>query len=48
MGNAISELIDFLEYSIKKEKDPEEVEELLRTLNTARKVEEHQKKLCYA
>ena len=48
MGNAITELISFLEYSIKKEKDPAELDELRRTLITARKVEEHRRKLACA
>lgn len=48
MGNAISELIQFLEYSIQKEKDPAEIEELRRTLITARKVEAQQQSLCCA
>ena len=48
MGNAISELIQFLEYSLQKEQDPEEIEELHRTLLTAKKVEEQHRKLCSA
>ncbi len=48
MGDAITELITFLEYSIKKEEDPAELEELRRTLLTAKKVEEHRKKLICA
>ncbi|MDC7225489.1 MAG: hypothetical protein PQJ61_01850 [Spirochaetales bacterium] len=45
MGNAITELIMFLEETIEKEKDPAELEELYRTLTTARRVEEHRRNL---
>ena len=45
MGSAINELIYFLEYTIKKETDPEELEELNRTLKTARKVEQQRRNL---
>jgi len=48
MNNAITDLIIFLEYSIKKTKDPLELDELRRTLITARKVEQHRKNLIYA
>lgn len=48
MGNAITELIQFLEYSIQKEKDPAELDELYRTLVTARKVEECRRKAICA
>jgi len=48
MGNAITELIQFLEYSIQKEKDPTELDELYRTLVTARKVEKQRRKLICA
>jgi hypothetical protein len=48
MNNAITELINFLEKSIKKTKDPQELNELQRTLITARKVEQHRKNLICA
>ena len=48
MNNAITDLISFLEYSIKKTKDPLELDELQRTLITARKVKEHRKNLICA
>jgi hypothetical protein len=48
MGNAIANLIEYLEYSIQKTEDPEEREELLRTLITARKVAQHRRNLCCA
>ena len=46
MRNAISELIIYLENSIQKTQDPEELKELHRTLMTAKKVEQHRRKLC--
>ena len=46
MGNAITDLINFLEYSITTEKDPAEREELRRTLSTAKKVAEQRKKIA--
>ncbi|MBI9106804.1 MAG: hypothetical protein JEZ04_08660 [Spirochaetales bacterium] len=48
MGSAITDLINFLEYSMKKTEDPQELDELLRTLKTARKVEQHRKNLVCA
>lgn len=48
MGNAITELIIFLEHSMKKTEDPKELDELQRTLTTARKVEQHRKNLVCA
>ena len=46
MKNAINELISFLECSIKKTEDPEELRELQRTLTTAKKVEQHRRNIC--
>ena len=48
MNNAINDLIRFLETSIAKEQDPAELEELRKTLNTARKVEERRRTLICA
>lgn len=48
MKNAINDLIQFLEYSIQKEEDPAELKELNRTLLTAKKVEQHRRKLICA
>ena len=48
MNNAITDLIQFLEYSIEKEKDPAELEELHKTLVTAKKVEQHRRSLACA
>ena len=44
MRSAISELIIFLENSMIKEKDPAELEELRRTLSTARKLADRRKR----
>lgn len=48
MNNAIINLINFLEYSIQKETDPAELEELHKTLIIAIKVEHHRRKLICA
>ncbi len=48
MNNAITDLIKFLEIRIQKEKDPEEIEELHRTLITAKKVEKYRNKMICA
>ena len=48
MNSAISDLIQFLETSIEKEKDPAELEELRKTLSTARKVEQQRRVLICA
>ena len=48
MNSAITDLIQFLEKSIQKEQDPAELEELRRTLITARKVEQYRRKLLCA